>query len=235
MINIKPNFPELSNETELFVFDICDTLFLSNTTFDFIEFALGEKALTIRSLLFKLFTKRFSPIFLCLYILQKVTKVDWPKKLVLNLLKGFSKKELYTLGKLFEQRFLPSKKIEQTHQMLNNLVENHKKVVLVSASIDPVVSAIAFYLGVPFLSSMLEYDDDGLTTGNLTFEMTGKKLENISQLLSFPTAKFAVATDNFSDRSLVEAAHQRFVIIYNTQARLFWQELNPYFIEIQSK
>jgi phosphoserine phosphatase len=221
-------------EPELFVFDICDTLFYSNTTFDFIKFVLQEKRWNSKLRQFDLFTKKTSPVFVGLYFLQKFSKVDWPKKLCLRLLKGMSKKELYQFGEAFEKQFLASRMVERTHQMLNQLRKEGKSVVLLSASIDPVVAAIAKALEVEYRCSELAYDSLGNFTGDLQWEMTGQKLVALRKMLSSENAPFAVATDNFSDRGLVEAACHRIVVVYNEKALNFWQDLQPEFIKLYS-
>ncbi|WP_210466231.1 HAD family hydrolase [Rufibacter roseolus] len=222
------------SEPELYVFDICDTLFYSNTTFDFIKFVLEEKKMVSKCRLFDLYTKRKSPFFLSLYLLQKLTKVDWPKKLCLKLLAGITKEELYLLGEAFENQFLVSRMIAETHQMLERLKEAGKSIVLISASIDPVVAAIASKLKVEYRCSELHYNSRNKFTGNLSREMTGQKLIELRRMLSRHDAPFAVATDNFSDRSLVEAACQRYVVVYNTKAVQFWQGLDAQFIKLSS-
>lgn len=221
-------------EPELFVFDICDTLFYSNTTFDFIRFVLEKKKMTASLLWFRHYTQKSSPLFLALAVLQKLTKKDWPKKLCLQLLKGISKQELYQLGEDFEQKYLSSRTIAQTHVMLDELRKAGKTVVLISASIDPVVAAIAKALAVEFRCSELEYSLSGAFTGNLAYEMTGQKLNALQKMLNHQKAGFAVATDNFSDRSLVEAAGKRYVVVYNEKALHFWKDLNPNFIKLYS-
>ncbi|WP_026462936.1 HAD-IB family phosphatase [Adhaeribacter aquaticus] len=221
-------------EPELYVFDICDTLFYSNTTFDYIKFVLKEKGWVGKERLFHLYTQKKSPFFVALYFLQKMTKVDWPKKLCLGLLKGLSKSELHLFGQSFEKQFLATKMIEETHQMLDRLKGAGKTIVLLSASIDPVVAAIASKLQVDCRCSELEYDAHNRFTGNLRREMTGQKLVELRQMLSHHDAPFAVATDNFSDRSLVEAACQRYVVVYNDRALKFWQGVDAEFIKLSS-
>ncbi|MDB5263190.1 MAG: hypothetical protein JWQ14_2471 [Adhaeribacter sp.] len=221
-------------EPELFVFDICDTLFYSNTTFDFIRFVLETKKMSRQMQRYKYYTRRTSPLFLALAVLQKLTKTDWPKKLSLQLLRNIPKTELYELGRQFEAQYLVTRTIAETHQMLATLRKEGKTVVLISASLDPVVAAIAQAMGVAFRSSELAYDAEDKFTGHLKFEMTGQKLNALREMLSHQESKFAVATDNFSDFDLVEAACQRYVIIYNEKARNFWQSLNPDFIKLYS-
>jgi len=47
-------------EPELYVFDICDTLFYSNTTFDFIKFVLETRKMTRQLYWFNHYIKRSS-------------------------------------------------------------------------------------------------------------------------------------------------------------------------------
>ena len=54
----------VEKDTSIVVFDICDTLYYSNTTFDFIHFALAELKKTTELIAFTLLTKKYSPVFL---------------------------------------------------------------------------------------------------------------------------------------------------------------------------
>ena len=229
-----PDFSAPSAEADVFVFDVCDTLFYSNTTFDFLHFvvaqcgSVGQRA-TLRAL-----TARWSPLFVGLVVWQKLTGGDPVKAAALRLLAGIPKAELYALGRRFVAEFLPPRRIARTHELLAGLVGGHTRVLLLSASLDPVIAALAEELGhVEFVSSQLEYAADGRCTGRLQHELTGQKQHALRQVLGSGTepARLAVATDNFTDRELVTQAAVRYVVVHNAAAKQFWQELNPQFIE----
>ncbi|WP_400192012.1 haloacid dehalogenase-like hydrolase [Hymenobacter sp. B81] len=228
----------LPTDVDVFVFDVCDTLFYSNTTFDFLAFVLAQKKLGGRQLLLKSLTTRWSPGFVGLALWQKVLGGDPAKTAALRLLAGIPRAELYELGRRFVQEFLRTRKIVRTHAMLQELTQARTRVVLLSASLDPIIAAIAAELGgVEFVSSQLEYDAQQRCTGRLLRELGGDKPRALAEVLG-PDAespRLAVATDNFTDHGLVSQAACRYVVVHRPAAKQFWQSLNPEFIEAYTK
>jgi phosphoserine phosphatase len=221
-------------EANVFVFDVCDTLFYSNTTFDFLEFVLQQQGNKSKQTLLKALTKRWSPFFVGLAVLQKVAGGDPIKTVALRLLAGIPKAELYTLGRRFVAEFLPARRIARSHELLAGLAATSTRVLLLSASLDPVIAALAESLGsVEFVSSQLEYDAQGRCTGRLERELTGQKQHALQQLVANQAEpmRLAVATDNFTDLELVTQAQVRYVVVHSAAAKQFWQKLTPQFIE----
>jgi phosphoserine phosphatase len=215
-------------EADVFVFDVCDTLFYSNTTFDFLRFVLAQRGSAGKQTVLKLMSAKWSPLFVGLVVWQKVTGGDPVKAVALHLLAGISRTELYELGRRFVAEFLPARRIARTHELLAGLAQTQTRVLLLSASLDPVIAALAEALGpVEFVSSQLEYDAQGNCTGRLQQELTGKKLLTGRA----EPLRLAVATDNFTDHGLVSQASVRYVVVHNAAAKQFWQGLNPEFIE----
>lgn len=221
-------------EADVFVFDVCDTLFYSNTTFDFLRFVLAQRGSGGKQAVLKLVSKKWSPLFVSLVAWQKVVGGDPVKAVALRLLAGISREELYALGRRFVAEFLPARRIARTHELLAGLAQTQTRVVLLSASLDPVIAALAAALGpIEFVSSQLEYDAQGYCTGRLQQELTGQKQAALQTLLTSQAAplRLAVATDNFTDHGLVSQAAIRYVVVHSAAAKQFWQGLNPEFIE----
>jgi phosphoserine phosphatase len=229
-----PSVPTLPVNADVFVFDVCDTLFYSNTTFDFLRFVLEQQGSRGKQAVLKILTARWSPLFVGLVVWQKATGGDPVKAAALRLLAGTPRKELYELGRRFVAEYLPTRRIAQTHELLAGLERPSTRVLLLSASLDPIIAALAVALGdVESVSSQLEYDANERCTGRLQQELTGRKQDALRYVLgaSAATVRLAVATDNFTDRELVTQAAVRYVIVHNAAAKNFWQELNPHFIE----
>jgi phosphoserine phosphatase len=221
-------------EANVFVFDVCDTLFYSNTTFDFLHFVLQQQGAVGKQALLKSLTTRWSPLFVGLAVWQKVLGGDPIKTVALRLLAGTPKADLYALGQRFVAEFLPVRRIARSHELLAGLATTSTRVVLLSASLDPVIEALAEALGpVEFVSSQLEYDAQGRATGHLQRELTGQKQHALQELLGTQAepVRLAVATDNFTDLELVTQAQVRYVVVHSAAAKQFWQKLNPQFIE----
>lgn len=231
----KSDFPPLPPDAaDVFVFDVCDTLFYSNTTFDFLHFVMAQRGSSGQRATLKALTARWSPLFIGLAVWQKLAGGDPIKTVALRLLAGIPKTELYALGQRFVAEFLPGRRIARTHELLTGLAGGRTRVLLLSASLDPVIAALAAELGqVEFVSSQLEYDATNHCTGRLRQELTGQKQHALRQLLGEAAApiRLAVATDNFTDRELVTQAAVRYVVVHSAAAKQFWQELNPQFIE----
>lgn len=226
--------PLLPGEANVFVFDVCDTLFYSNTTFDFLRFVLQQQGKTAKLTLLKALTTRWSPLFVGLAVWQKAAGGDPIKAVALRLLAGTPKAELYALGHRFVAEFLPARRIARSHELLASAAGTSTRVLLLSASLDPVIAALAEALGpVEFVSSQLEYDAQDRSTGRLQRELTGQKQHALQQLLTNQTepVRLAVATDNFTDLELVTQAELRYVVVHSAAAKQFWQNLNPQFIE----
>lgn len=215
------------------VFDVCDTLFYSNTTFDFLRFVLERERDTGRLRTLQLLSRRWSPLFLGLSAWQRLRGGDPIKTAALRLLRGFSRPRLYALGEEFAAEFLESRKLARPHQLLRELQgQAGGRAVLLSASLDPVIAAIARRLGTEFRSSELNYDAQGNCRGTLRRDLTGQKLVALAELLgSTALPPLTVVTDNFTDRELVTAAAHRHVVVHRAAAKQFWQDLNPDFIE----
>ena len=224
--------PPPAADVDIFVFDVCDTLFYSNTTFDYLGYVLAQKGWRGRQQLLRLLTRRWSPAYLGLAVWQKLTGADASKAAALRLLTGLPKAELYDLGQRFLTEFLGERRIAPTHALLAGLAGTRPRVVLLSASLDPIVAAIAEALGVEFVSSELEYDAQERCTGRLRRELGGQKHHALAELTGPDSAlRLAVATDNFTDRELVARAASRYVVVHRPEAKRFWQDLAPYFIE----
>lgn len=225
----------ITTDIDVFVFDVCDTLFYSNTTFDYLRYVLQKKQLNSRQQWLRVLTTHWSPAYIGLAVWQKLTGGDAIKTVALRLLAGISKEELYALGREFLTDFLDTRRIGQTHELLTNLTGSSTRIVLLSASLDPIIAALATALEVEFISSELEYNAQQNCTGRLRRELGGQKHHALRELLGEEaTPRLAVATDNFTDRELVASAACRYVVVHNAAAKHFWQDLTPQFIEAYS-
>ena len=216
-------------DKKLVVCDVCDTLFKSNTTFDFILYVIEKKKKHLL-FFFYLLTSKKSPLFFVLIIIGKIGHWDLVKNLALKFLKGMPFGELNSLAETFYFDFLVQRSNEHVFKLLPT--ENHDGTVLLSSSIDIVVSIIAKENNLNFESSRLEWHQ-GNATGNLEIDLTGQKHEIAKRIAA--TGNFnqlQVITDNRSDWELVKLADERFVIIKEESEKVFWHELRPSFIEV---
>ncbi|EBT7321616.1 hypothetical protein CPU91_21805, partial [Salmonella enterica] len=120
------------------IVDVCDTLYSSNTTFDFLDniasTEIEKKLLSLRKnkwlmLLNSIFFKLFNMDFyrrLCVYIILSGKEVN----------------DIKLKSEFFVDNVLCGKKIFQSHEIIESLKKEYQ-ISLCSASIEPVVEVIA--------------------------------------------------------------------------------------------
>lgn len=192
------------------IFDVCWTMYKSNTTFDFIEFVY--KTENIKS--FRLIFLKYKIGKLVLLLLGRLLGRDIYRELFVRLLRGFSRNKLDILSERFYREFLIENKINYTFDIFEKI--NTDEILLCSASLDVVVAHIANELNVDFFASELEFEN-GVCTGKISKDLLGMKdkiLENKKIEL--------VVTDNLSDLLLVKKSSKS--IILSTPKNIsFWK------------
>ncbi|PSU96066.1 hypothetical protein C0W80_18325 [Photobacterium leiognathi subsp. mandapamensis] len=193
------------------IYDVCGTLYNSNTTFDFCKWRCKGKlwSLTLSMCNLKLFK-------IVNKIAENLFNIHLSRRLHLLSLKGVNKKILYEEASSFVDYFLKDKSITPIYNMILKDISDGNKVLLISASIDPVISAIAKSLNVEYISSSLEYIDD-ICSGNIDKDLLGSKdklnIININK----------VVTDNTSDYELCKKSKYS-VIVMNEKNKRFWSK-----------
>jgi phosphoserine phosphatase len=215
---------------KIFISDVCDTLYFSNTTFDFIDFVLEkEKAFAKQFLLF-LIKNKFSPLCILFIILNKVIGRDIAKAFALKFLSGYTREDLIEKANAFYDLVLIYKEIPYTFKELQTARQEQSAIYLLSASIDPVVSVIAERLNVSFISSTLLYDEHGISKGMLSYDTAGKKSELLQKVMSDKAVYLTIMSDNFSDKLLLQMAQRAIAVVYSEKAKQYWKDINPEYI-----
>ncbi|EFH1552531.1 hypothetical protein BF425_003252 [Escherichia coli] len=180
------------------VFDVCGTIYASNTTFDFIiEYHKSRGnmhkyfwAKTLLSFPFKVLNK------LHLFSIRNS---------LIKTLKGESRGNLEKFGSEFVNGFLSGKQKEMIIDILNKVIINS---ILISASVDPVINAVSKKFNVKAYSSSLEYNHYDLCTGRLSSDLKGTKSSKIGN-----NNVDLVVTDNMSDIDLIKKSKLAYLII----------------------
>ncbi|WP_193765253.1 haloacid dehalogenase-like hydrolase [Hafnia paralvei] len=188
------------------VFDVCGTLFDSNTTIDFIRFYHSRKknkGLTIKC------------YFYCSFIGKVINRLGFfsIRDSVVRTLEGVSKYELNALASEFYEESLKEKYKIEVLELLRTIPSSES--LLLSASIDPIISMISSKLGVSAFSSLLEYDDRDIATGRIYYDLKGKKLSVVEGEIDL------VVTDNYSDIDLISIA-KKIYLVTNKNNREHW-------------
>ncbi|WP_000853491.1 hypothetical protein [Shigella boydii] len=130
-------------------------------------------------------------------------------------LEGYEKSTLEELANLFYDEFLIFKEKNEVMALLERY--KHEKIILMSASVDPVINVIAKNLNVEAVSSKLEFIDNK-STGLLEYNLTGIKHLQVNNPVSL------IVTDNFSDINLIKLADTA-VIISKAKDKNKWRVL----------
>lgn len=194
------------------IFDICDTLYRSNTTMDFCEY---------RAIGFQKRILKFSKTFLGKVInkfLINLFNYDWIRSIHIKTLKNIEISIIERDADSFVDNYLNNKKIEEVHKYLETF--NKNEVILVSATIDPVAKAISKSLGnINYLSTTLNYKDS-ICLGTIKEDLLGNKQKYFQdKKIDF------IITDNKSDLQLCKLS-KKIIIVSKKKNLEFWKKQN---------
>lgn len=194
---------------KIVIVDVCNTLYDSNTTFDFLQYYFKEDRKYVRlqklrkSIIYRILNRA---IFVS-------TGIDSDKKLFTRLLKGIKQKELNSaINEFFLS--LSEKKIQDTHNLVESYKQQGYQIIVISASYDFIVEKIAKEIKADkFLSTTLQRDGEYLT---------GKVLEDLLKIKhkkfleqKFDYEEVILITDNVTDYQLACYAHKSHIILNN--------------------
>lgn len=194
------------------LFDVCHTLYQANTTYDFLAFYFADDARFAG-----LLKKRRS---LWARLFARLTGHDPYRQKAIAYLQGEPEEQLQARAKSFVKTLVP---IEPTQAMLREAQANGDRVVLVSASLDLVVSEVAAELGVnEYHASKLAFAN-GVCQGHLLLDLLGNKTSVVNRSKGANPA--LMVSDNFSDAGCIDLVDE-FHPVYrrgDAKAQRFWQ------------
>ncbi|MDR9826045.1 haloacid dehalogenase-like hydrolase, partial [Vibrio sp. FNV 38] len=171
-------------------FDVCGTLFSVNTTFDFICY-------------YHRYNRNYTYFLLCKLLQSFIGKVAHKlfgfsmRKVFFSTIRFEKKHDLENVADLYCRTQLQGSKIDIVFDsFLDKLESNEYNVVLVSASIDPVINSLAEIYNVKCFSSMLEYDFNEEFTGKLKFDLKGNKDQILLNSKGFDSAFYSDNNDD---------------------------------------
>lgn len=218
---------QLTDHTNLnrhILFDVCNTLFDSNTTFDFLDFYFNQNKLRVKSIFLKLIVRKYSPVHLLLKILTILYSKDFYKIAGVFLLKGQNITTVENSAREFVRNVLSTKKIKSAFEILE---KNISSTILLSSSIEPIIEIIAQENGIKnYYASPIDHSN-GRYTGRIIADLTGIKETKVASLLN---ENCLVITDNKSDYELVKLAKEKIIVISHPHEKKFWNSLNPSYI-----
>lgn len=202
---------------KLALIDICDTLYSSNTTFDFIKWMSGKPGGGgIFGFLKKIPVKAVNKILFLLF------RIDIPRWIVIRRLNGLSKDELLLLANRFYEEFLVPRKKKEVHLILQDLKEQNYDLILVSATLDFIAETIAGKLYIDkFFSTQLYYDNN-ICKGKIKSDLLGRKERLIIPIIHQYNEVITV-TDNKSDLPLIKLS-SRSIVVSDKKNVSFWKK-----------
>lgn len=160
----------LIQNKRIVVFDVCGTLYASNTTIEFVIFHLIKNGKYLKAIFFRiLYYKILS------FIAYRLFKYNLRFNCIAAL-SSFTKSNIDVSAVAFFDEVLENKKNSKLLCLLKKYRDSDSySIFLASASIDPIVSEIAKRFGVGWVSSQLNYDYQNICVGSLLSDVTGDK------------------------------------------------------------
>lgn len=218
-------------EQKLAVFDVCGTLFRSNTSYDFLSFLHQDKPLAQ----VLLFLKDGLPIRALNRFSIQLFSVDLLRALLtFFLLRRAQRPQLEKAAHQFVTQYLPTRQVPETHQLLEDLRNQGYRIILLSASYSFIVTEIATTLSIQeYFASTLGYRYDKCT-GVFHEDLLFKKASFFADRFPDSHSQLVVVTDNKTDLPLLQQA-DRAIIICCKKDRSFWCRhlKNPEFLPVK--
>lgn len=202
------------------VFDVCDTLYFSNTTHDFVSFvvSVGGRGKIRHAVL----NSKYLPFRYALIAISRYIGRDPLRSYNVGMLRGYSSEELQALARRFVKEYLRERRIDVVHEMMEESTALGRRIVLCSTSIEPVVAAIAEDLQVQtIICSRLDHAK-GICTGTIVDDVGAFKLDRVRALGVLDEIDVAVS-DNLDDLDLLKAARQGIAVVHTDRKESFWR------------
>ena len=159
---------------DLYVVDVCGTLVRDDTTLGLLRHHFARDGhRQIRYMLFRAVTARCSPLRLAFAVLEKLTGRHLLKHAAVRLLAGDQVVALNHSASEYAALLLAHRRITSVWPLLCAPMQAGR-VVLASASLEPVVAALASTMGVRHVANALG-QEAGILTGHYESDLTGGK------------------------------------------------------------
>jgi phosphoserine phosphatase len=208
------------NLPRLVIFDLCDTLYDTNTTIGFVRHYHSLQGSQKDDHVVRRWLSRRSPWFYIGAIAHRLFGRDVARERIIATLAGKSKAKLTAAARDYARNILPSRANAPLQERLASHREAGDRVMLLSSSLDIVVAEIATLLGVDFRASELGFDAE-ICTGKLKQDLTGSKAVAVRDLMD-SGLELCVYTDNRSDKDLLAIADRASIVIPRGSPDVRW-------------
>lgn len=209
------------------VFDVCGTLYDSNTTFDFLDdyFKNDKKYRLFRKISTSLPGKLFN------YPFYRFFKYDIIRIIATSFLKGSNTEDLNIATKKFVYNQLESKIKKEIQQLFTEYKKKGFIIVLMSGSYSMIIEHVSDYFDADGLfASELEVVDNKYTGRYKSDQLFNKKKVLLN---TYPDiTELIVVSDNRTDYELMKESDKGYAVCNKAQQVLFWESKNLPHVEI---
>jgi len=209
----------LFKNTDVVVFDLCGTIYDSNTTFDFLDFHFRNNQSYLRyRKISKLFATRATN-----KLSTRVFNYDFIRKWGVSFFRGIPKAELLVSFHEFYAQILSAKEIQVTKMLLEQAKRANARIVLMSASLDIIVDELAKTLDIKErYATQLTVANDRYT-GQIAGDLLGTK-HRLIKLLNAGANKVIFISDNLSDANVIRHVDE-FYAVSPAKNLDFWKRI----------
>ncbi len=215
--------------TQYRIVDVCGTLVKDDTTLGLLKWHFARSR-RWRLRLLQLYTSQSSPVRLVFVVLERVTGRHILKHQLVRWLKGDAVADVQASADQYAEWLLANRKVGDVWNLLER-TGSAGPVVLASASLDPIVHAIAVRMSARHVASSLA-TRDGRYLGCYERDLTGQKNEALSHVLptDWQSGNYIAISDNLTDRSLLEGAVSAYVVLHDERHRRRWNDMPAEYI-----
>jgi phosphoserine phosphatase len=202
---------------KLAIFDICGTLYHDNTTYSFLRW-LSDKGII----------KYNKSIMDAPYILRALNMIyssvlgqDIYRSLQIKQLSNLSFDDINKWAIEFVDD-LEENRIFSTNALMDEYKNAGYKIVIASATIDPVAKAIANKFDVDYFSSVIDFSNN-ICTGKLKKDLLFLKKNVLLHLIN-NAENTVVVTDNYTDIELVQISDCCHIVVRNERDIKKWNK-----------
>lgn len=221
-----------SNAT-LFITDVCGTLVYDDTTVGLLRMHFSQQPeRQWRLPMLRALTANRSPVRLGVAVIERLTGKHVLKHLLVRMMKDDTVSSLESNAEIYAQWLLDNRKVPAVWNVITPAIkDNH--IILASASLQPIVSALAKQLGIRFVASELE-SSDGVLTGRYKSDLTGLKIKALSDLIGHDLSKsfYDAISDNITDQELLRGAKRAYVVLHKASHEERWAGLTATYIRL---
>lgn len=219
--------------TTLLIVDVCGTLVRDDTTLGLLAHHFSQHSGRQWRLHFlRSVTARYSPFRLGVAFLERISGQHVLKHVLVRMLKNDTVQSLDNSAKSYAEWLLTERTVSSVWNILTPAMQEHR-IVLASASLQPIVSALAGELGIKYVASELE-SQKGILTGRYKNDLTGLKIKAISDLIGsdLNKQKYHAISDNLTDRELLDGAQEAIVVLHHESHRKRWTGLSATYLRL---